>query len=414
MKTLHMTVCSLFRRLLPVGCLFLASLSAAETLTGTVRNQTTGQPAVDDEVVLLRLGEGMQEEARTKTNAQGAFTLNVASLSGEHLIQVSHQGVKYDQPVSGPGDAVIPVYDTVPTITGLRGVLGIAQVESDGKLLKITEMYGIMNNSNPPVTQFKPDNFEITVPANAEFDSAEVRRGQGIWLKVKPEPVKGKSGKFRLDYPIRPGDTLFKYVYHLPYEGPTTLHLRVPYPIEQFAVMHLPSMVFKSSRAGAFTSPSQLANNVFKVEVAVAKPTVGNVPAFEISGIGVAPPQATASPTGPRTVAAPPVTGAAHGPQGTTVVALDQSHKDLWFVLTGMVVILALAVFAVWRIRKPVGPAVAPAVAPKQSSLEALKEELFQLESDRLRGAVSAEEYAATKQALNHSIQRATEKTKPK
>src|SRR5579864_5235868 len=207
---------------------------AAETLTGTVRNQTTGQPAVDDEVVLMRLGEGMQEEARTKTNAQGAFTLDVASLSGPHLIQVTHQGVKYEQPTSGPGDVAITVYDTVRTIPGLRGVIGIAQVESDGKLLKITEMYGMMNNSNPPVTQFRPDNFEITVPAQAEFDSVEVRRGQGIWLKVKPEPVKGRSGKFRLDYPIRPGDTLLKYVYHLPYEGPTTIHLRVPYAIEKF------------------------------------------------------------------------------------------------------------------------------------------------------------------------------------
>ena len=34
-----------------------------------------------------------------------------------------------------------------------------------------------------------------------------------------------------MDFPIRPGDTLFKYVYHLPYSGPSPLQVKLPYPI---------------------------------------------------------------------------------------------------------------------------------------------------------------------------------------
>jgi hypothetical protein len=43
-----------------------ANSNAADTIAGTVRNETTGHPSVGDEVILLRLGEGMEVEGRTK------------------------------------------------------------------------------------------------------------------------------------------------------------------------------------------------------------------------------------------------------------------------------------------------------------------------------------------------------------
>jgi hypothetical protein len=38
--------------------------------------------------------------------------------------------------------------------------------------------------------------------------------------------------------------------------------------------------------------------------------------------------------------------------------------------------------------------------------LEALKEQLFRLEGDRLRGSISAADYASSKQALESSLRR--------
>ncbi len=49
------------------GC--SAAALAADTITGVARNQTRGRLAAADEVILLRLDEGMQEDARTKTDA---------------------------------------------------------------------------------------------------------------------------------------------------------------------------------------------------------------------------------------------------------------------------------------------------------------------------------------------------------
>lgn len=58
--------------------IFLVSASAsAQTLTGAVNNGTTGKPAAGDDVVLIKLGQGMEEAALTKTDANGHFSFKL-------------------------------------------------------------------------------------------------------------------------------------------------------------------------------------------------------------------------------------------------------------------------------------------------------------------------------------------------
>lgn len=392
--------------LIIVLCL-TASVVVAQTITGTVHNQTTGKPSVGDEVVLLRLGEGMQEEAQTKTNDQGRFTLKAPSSAGQYLLQVSHQGVNYDQPVAGSGEVEINVYDAVNRIPNLRGSVGFAQVESgDGKSLKVTEMYEIINNSNPPVTQLRADNFEITVPPDAAIDSLQLRRGRGIWVKMVPNPVKGQKGKYTINFPIRPGSTQLNFTYHFPYQGQATVHLRVPYPIEKFGIMHPSSMSFKSVLPDAFQSGA--ISPTVQGE-GLMTPAVGDVPAFQISGVGTAPEHGTqgaAAPSG-SAVAAPPSNVHAV-PLNAPATATGQSTKELWLMIAGIAAILIVGAYAIQRSKRRPAMAGGSANPGVQTPLlDALKEQLFQLESDRLHGSISSEEYAATKRALNESIQRA-------
>lgn len=397
---------------------FSAAIGAAQqTVTGTVHNMTKGQAVAGDDVVLLRLGQGMQEEARTKTDSQGAFTLNVASPGDPHLLRVVHQGVNYDQPVTSKGPLGISVYDAVPKVANLQGTIGIAQIESpDGKVLRITESQVITNTSSPPVTQSSADNFVISVSPKAVFESAQVRRGQGIWLKVVPEPVKGQPGKYRIDFPIRPGDTLYQFIYRVPYEGPTTLHLKLAYPVQKFGVMFPSSMTFKAQRPDAFRA-GNLGNGVTG-EMAVASPLVGEVPAFTVSGMGAAPEHGTtanaAPPTGPSAPSGAPA--APQSPEATSpqpsarnqaAAAPTQSNRELWLIVGAIIVLLAASVYVFSRMnRRPVLAAAGNAAAPS-STVDVLKEELFRLESERAHGAISPEEYAATKEALNKSIERA-------
>src|SRR5882672_216429 len=147
--------------------LLLASLVlsafAADTITGRVHNHTTNKPAAGDDVILLRLANGMEEEAHAKTDSQGGFVFQLADGSAKHVVRVFHRGVNYDTSVENKALLDIVVFDSVPRIQDLQAKLGIAQVESDGEVLKITEMYSISNETAPPVTQSRRDNFEISI-----------------------------------------------------------------------------------------------------------------------------------------------------------------------------------------------------------------------------------------------------------
>jgi hypothetical protein len=106
---------------IPVALLFLmlASMAAAQTLSGTVKNSTTGKPAAGDEIVLFKLGQGMQEAARTKTDAQGRFTFKLDEAQNPYLIRAIHQEVTYHR-VAPPGttSVAIAVYDAAEKVNG--------------------------------------------------------------------------------------------------------------------------------------------------------------------------------------------------------------------------------------------------------------------------------------------------------
>jgi hypothetical protein len=399
------------QKLVTAFILIAGCSAAADTISGSVRNQSTGKPAVDDTVTLLRPAEGMRVEAQTKTDAQGAFTFNVDATKDQRRVRVLHQGVSYDHAAGGAGPLQLTVFDTVPKIAGLKGGIGIVRVESDKTNLKVTEMYAITNSSTPPVTQSGPRNFEISVPPHSVLDFVQAMGPEASWVDVKP--AQGQPGQYNIEFPIRPGDTLFKFAYHLTNAGPIALRLKLAYPIQRFAVLHPPSMAFKPLRAGGFAKPG-LAGGLL-VEEATAHPLAGAVPAFEVSGIGAAPSSAPTAKMLPPPVSAvsAAATTLAGLPAKNPAATPEISRSVWWLLLPGIAIVLAVALFGVRRSKdKDDKDKSAPAVkvdhaVPRLSFVDALKEELFQLESDRLRGSISAEEYADTRQALSQSIQHA-------
>ncbi|MGB9120105.1 MAG: carboxypeptidase-like regulatory domain-containing protein [Candidatus Angelobacter sp.] len=334
-----------------VCCFSALSAYAADVINGTVRNQTSGKAAAGDEVILLRLQNGMEEESGTRTDATGTFSLPLSAADVPHIVRVVHQGVNYDQTVSGKGPMNIAVFDAVPHIRDLQGTLGIAEVESDGETLKVTEMYSIANDSVPPMTQAGPRNFEISIAPKATLDSLVVKKSGGVWVNLAPVPIKGQQGRYAVDFPIRPGATLFKFVYHLPYSEPTRLQVKLPYPIRNFAVMHPPSMSFKPSSAQAFTSPGMAQG--LRVEQAVGKPVVREVAAFEISGIGLA--ASTQATRASSATSSPGAVGSLKPatPAAVTLPAVPGWQENpMWILLSGIAALLTALMYVIWKKRK--------------------------------------------------------------
>jgi hypothetical protein len=98
--------------------------------------------------------------------------------------------------------------------------------------------------------------------------------------------------------------------------------------------------------------------------------------------------------------------------------APDPLKKYLWWIIAGVAIVFVAA--AALLMRKPAdavsGPAVPAADLPAVpiarrtsggSLLDALKEELFVLETERLEGKLSEKEYAEQKSALEVVLRRA-------
>ena len=402
------------------------ALFAADTISGTVRNGTTGRPATGDEVVLLRLDRSPHEEARTKIDAQGGFTFDLRDPGHPHIVRVTHQGVSYDRQVNTGGAISIDVFDATAKAPGVTGVIEILRAGTQGNALHVSDMIEIRNESNPPVTQAGRRSFEVYLPASATIDSVLAAGPEKVAYTITAEPVSGEPGHYAVNFPVRPGATKFAFNYDLPYNGHAKLRTKSIYPFQQFGVMIPTTMTFASQSSGFKALP--VGADRYHVE------TVENVKAgadleFEISGTGAIPGMQAQNQARPNTADAPNAPAATAG-ESAPVVAAEaapsakaapiarsaaktsaRSSNAWWWVLGIAGLGLIVSVFVAWR-RQRMHVRASAAIAKErppvehspESLVDALKEGLFQLESDRMQGLIGGEDYVSAKRALEGTI----------
>jgi hypothetical protein len=405
--------------------LLCAGALAHSQVTGTVTDKTTGKPAAGDVVVLVDVRAGMNEAARATTDAHGRYSLAKPGASS-YLVRVTHQGASYfiAAPEGGaPGD--LAVYDVAPKVDGVvieEDVVGI--VESDHGQLRVIERYSVHNSSAPPRTQWSQRSFEVTLPAEAVVGDASAQRPGGLPTSLKLDPD-GPKGHYSFNVPIQPdeGDkgTLFQIEYELPYSaGKFTFHPLVSIPARTVWVMLPKSMTFTSGASSAFQSAPQ--DPGFQTFVA-QNTAPGKALEFTVSGLGSLPrgdegeqggQQSGNSSQGAATYSIQPGGGI-----GSPIGTPDPLSKYKVWILAGLGFLLAVS--AAFLLRKPAqsaafnanaGPAQTFASPEAKSAvlLNALKEELFALESEKVAGTISPEEYAKQKAALESVLKRALEK----
>lgn len=405
------------------ACCSTAS-GAADTVTGVVRNQTNGQPVAGDEVILLGAGPDAHEEARVKSDSQGAFTFELHESGKPHLVRVIHQGVNYDWRLWKNHTISAYVFDAAVDVQSIHGGIEIIRAGTQGNQLHVSEMVEIRNDSNPPMTEASERTFEVDLPAHAKIDSVLAAGPDDIGVTISATPVDKKPGLYTVAFPLRPGSTKFAFNYDLPYDGRAIFHTRNMYPLQQLAVMLPPTMTFISRSADFQILP--VGNSRYQVEAAELV-KAGDGPEFEISGVGELPSMQAQVHSPARAPAASPVapsisTGfnAKVQPQGAQALqpALIAPPPTLspqmkWGTAgASAVVILAVSATIIWRTQRHLRTPVTTAVQGTEhaerttaSFVEALKDGLFQLETDRVQGSIQEEEYASAKRALEGTIQ---------
>jgi hypothetical protein len=268
-----------------IMCFSTVALGASN-ITGSVRNQSRGEPAAGDEVILLRLDIGMPEETRAKIDTRGMFTLNVQYPDKPYLVRVIHQGVSYDQQAA-PGQSLsIEVFDAAPEVRGVTGTIEIIRTATNGKLLHVSDLVEIKNASNPPLTQAGERTFEVYLPAKAKIGSVLAAGPGTLGMTISAAAVSGEPGHFIVNFPLRPGATKFAFNYDLPYLGRVSFHTKHAYPLQQLAIM-IPAAMKFSSPSPAFEI-IKTGNRRYQVHAA-NQLKAGEGPEFEVSGTGALP-----------------------------------------------------------------------------------------------------------------------------
>ena len=407
-------------------CLFLSTALFAAQLTGTVTNATTGKPADGDDVTLLSLSGGMQETSNTKTDAQGKFTLEEPDERVEHLIRVSHGGTFYYKAVPvGTKTSDVKVYDVAAKVDNILEEghvfqMQTGQMQTGNGQLEVSEKYILRNESAPPRTRMSDHSLEIELPAGAQLIDSMAAGPGGMPVTVSPIPLKAKN-HYGLPYPLRPGKTEFRINYKVPYSGSFDFTVKPENSVAELGIILPKSM--KLAATGFTQDNDEAGMSVFFMKnVSAAEPV-----SFSVSGEGVA----------PREAQEPPAPGG-ESPAGTPTEAAGGNGGSRWYLIglfLGLAVGGAIVVFR--KVRR--GPSAdggksnnraADRAARKASRgqaevattdgssdgsmLDALKEDLFQLETDRLEGKISQQEYETSKAGLDTLIRRQMKKSASK
>ena len=160
--------------LVPTGlfCFFLASQAFAGTVTGTVRNGTTGKPAAGVEIILIQLQGTMQPVANTKTDADGHYRFDHPGLgAGPMLIRAVYRGVNYHEPATPDKTTVdVEVFEPTEKPNAFAVTVHAIIFQPTGSELTVTEEYNISNKTKPPLAYYRADgSFIFSTPEGAQL-----------------------------------------------------------------------------------------------------------------------------------------------------------------------------------------------------------------------------------------------------
>lgn len=395
--------------------LISASLLAAQ-ISGTVTNGTTNKPASGNEVVLLSLDGGMNEVSHATTDSNGHFSIDVPDSSAPHLLRVNHQGVNYFTSVPPGASATdITIYNAAKQVEDVAEVARVFRMQAAQGQLEVSVGYTLRNESQPPRTMMDTQTFSVDLPEGAQLVETTATSAGGMPTTISPVST-GKKNNYAMSFPLRPGETRFQVTYKVPYSGAYEFNFTPDSQLSEVGVLLPKSMQFTGISRTFSQDSDEAGLAVFYIKDAPAHEQVR----FSVAGEGLAPHEAQnggeAAPSAPVS-ASPSATGSSRS-------------NAFWYLLIGIIVIVVGGGYWLWRwsgnasrdqgrsssaakrkaakARRTTSPE--PATNSQETMLDTLKDELFQLEQDRLDGKISTEEYEKSKAGLDALIRRQLKK----
>jgi hypothetical protein len=202
--------------------LFIPALTFA-AIDGTVVNGTAGKPQPGALVTLYRLGDsGMQPVKTLKSDAAGKFRFE-QDVQGPHLLQIIHSGVIYNQmltPGSPTSGLSVEVFDSSRKPGEARIAQHMVLLEPVGNELRVSENVVFQNTGRTSYNDPANGTLRVFLPEAAR-GQARVRVTAPGGLPVERSAEKTpRAGAYKIDFPIKPGETRFDITYSMPFTSP--------------------------------------------------------------------------------------------------------------------------------------------------------------------------------------------------
>lgn len=205
-------------------CFLLAIAPAFAAVDGTIVNGSTGQPEPNTVVMLIQPTQaGMQTLGTTKTDAQGKFSFDNNDQSGPRLIQAIFQGVQYNKmvPPGMPSTGVqIPVFASTNKPGTAKETQHFIVLQPGEKEMTVSE--GLLYVGDPSTTYYDPVNGSVRfyVPPEAKGPIGVTVNPAGGMPIPRPALKTKDPNIYKIDYPVRPGETRFDLNYTVPTASP--------------------------------------------------------------------------------------------------------------------------------------------------------------------------------------------------
>jgi hypothetical protein len=212
--------------------LCLAATGVFASVDGTVVNRTTEKPQPGVSITLVKPGtQGMRTLGTAVSDASGRFRFeNDQPGGGPQLLQASYKGVNYNKlmtpnvPTSG---VELDVYEATKSPSVVRIAQRMLLLEPSLSRINVNETVIVQNGGS---TTFSNDTlgairFYLPPAANGQV-RISARGPQGMPLP-RPAEKTEQNDIFKVQFPVKPGETEFQIAYVLPVGSPFTFQGRV-------------------------------------------------------------------------------------------------------------------------------------------------------------------------------------------
>lgn len=220
-------------RRLRIGALWaIGSATLFARIDGTVVNRTTGKPESGVSVVLVKPGQGgMRTIGATNSDASGHFVFERDEPGGgPQLLQAKFEGVDYNKlmtPNLPTSNVELDVYQATNSPSVARVAERMMVLEPSQSQTGVSETVVIQNDSTTTYDNPSLGSLLFYLPPSAKGQVRVNAQGpQGMPLP-RPAEKTNEADIFKVDFPVKPGQTEIDVNYVLPSGSPLTFQGRV-------------------------------------------------------------------------------------------------------------------------------------------------------------------------------------------